>query len=106
LTLCFEKLTEAIALNNHWGDVKQAMPRDAEICAHNAMQAVLWQTLGEAVQRTSLAEKMTFTGCYDLASMEESFVLYMTRTGKDDQNRLNALINCSYRVCLSLRTAE
>ncbi|KAG1890961.1 armadillo-type protein [Suillus subluteus] len=81
LTLCFEKLTEAIALHNHWVDTKQAMPRDADICSHNAMQAVLWQTLG----------------CYDLADVEESFVLLITRGGKDDPNRLNTLINRSYR---------
>ncbi|KAG2368513.1 armadillo-type protein [Suillus spraguei] len=81
LTLCFEKLTEAVALHNHWVDTKQAMPRDADICSHNAMQAVLWQTLG----------------CYDLADVEESFVLLITRAGKDDPNRLNTLINRSYR---------
>ncbi|KAG1905687.1 armadillo-type protein [Suillus fuscotomentosus] len=81
LTLCFEKLTEAIALHNHWVDTKQAMPRDADICSHNAMQAVLWQTLG----------------CYDLADVEESFVLSITRAERDDPNRLNTLINRSYR---------
>ncbi|KAG1782460.1 armadillo-type protein [Suillus placidus] len=81
LTLCFEKSTEAIALHNHWVDTKQALPRDADICSHNAMQAVLWQTLG----------------CYDLADVEESFVLLITRAGKDDPNRLNTLINRSYR---------
>lgn len=81
LTLGFEKLTEAIALHNHWVDTKQVMPCDAEICSHNAMQAVLWQTLG----------------CYDLADVEESFVLLITRAGKGDPNRLNTLINRSYR---------
>ncbi|OJA21603.1 hypothetical protein AZE42_01675 [Rhizopogon vesiculosus] len=87
LTLCFEKLTEAIALHNQCGNAKHAMPRDAEICAHNAMQAVVWQTLG----------------CYDLASVEESFVLSITRAGKDDSNRLNTLINRSYRERVILR---
>jgi len=81
LTLCFEKLTEAIALHNHWVDTKQALSRDAGICSHNTMQAVLWQTLG----------------CYDLADVEESLVLLLTRAGKDDPNRLNTLINRSYR---------
>ncbi|KAG2157068.1 armadillo-type protein [Suillus clintonianus] len=74
LTLCFEKLIEAIALHNNWVDTKR-------MCSHHAMQAVLWQTLG----------------CYDLADVEESFVLFITKAGQDDQNHLNTLLNRSYR---------
>jgi cytoskeleton-associated protein 5 len=47
-----------------------------------------------------MSEKLTFTGCYDLADVEESFVLLITRAGKGDPNRLNTLINRSYRVCV------
>lgn len=53
-----------------------------------------------------MTAKLTFTGCYDLADVEESFVLSITRAERDDPNRLKTLINRSYRVCLRLRTLD
>ncbi|KAH7889726.1 hypothetical protein F5I97DRAFT_1924243 [Phlebopus sp. FC_14] len=82
LTLCFEKLAQATGLHDHWVDFKKAAPCEPELLGQHAMQAVLWSTLG----------------CYDLAAVEESFILAFTKIGDDDPNRLNAAINNVYRV--------
>lgn len=38
------------------------------------------------------------SGCYDLAAVEESFVLAFARTGDSDPNHLNVALNRAYRV--------
>jgi len=37
-------------------------------------------------------------GCYDLAAVEESFVLAFARTGDNDPNHLYVTLNRAYRV--------
>lgn len=37
-------------------------------------------------------------GCYDLAAVEESFVLAFSKTGDNDPNHLNVALNRAYRV--------
>ena len=39
-----------------------------------------------------------FAGCYDLAAVEESFVLAFAKTGDNDPNHLNVALNRAYRV--------
>ncbi|KIK95893.1 hypothetical protein PAXRUDRAFT_826555 [Paxillus rubicundulus Ve08.2h10] len=82
LTLCFEKLTQAIGLYDHWVDLKKAASCERELLGQHAMQAVLWSTLG----------------CHDLATVEESFVLAFAKIGDDDPNRLNVALNRAYRL--------
>ncbi|KAF9246549.1 hypothetical protein BU15DRAFT_85302 [Melanogaster broomeanus] len=82
LTLCFEKLAQAIGLYDHWVDLKKAASCERELLGQHAMQAVLWSTLG----------------CYDLATIEESFVLAFAKIGDDDPNRLNVALNRAYRL--------
>ncbi|KAI9566459.1 hypothetical protein HD554DRAFT_2115980 [Boletus coccyginus] len=82
LTLCFEKLAQAIGLYDHWVDLKKVASRERELLGQHAMQAVLWSTLG----------------CYDLAAVEESFVLAFARTGDNDPNHLYVTLNRAYRL--------
>ncbi|KAF8559544.1 hypothetical protein OG21DRAFT_1402070 [Imleria badia] len=82
LTLCFEKLAQAIGLYDHWVDLKKAASCERELLGQHAMQAVLWST----------------SGCYDLAAVEESFVLAFARTGDSDPNHLNVALNRAYRL--------
>lgn len=38
------------------------------------------------------------SGCYDLAAVEESFVIAFSKSGNNDPNRLNVALNRAYRV--------
>ncbi|KAF8136324.1 hypothetical protein EV363DRAFT_1395442 [Boletus edulis] len=82
LTLCFEKLAQAIGLYDRWVDLKKAASCERELLGQHAMQGVLWSTLG----------------CYDLAAVEESFVLAFAKTGDSDSNYLNVALNRAYRL--------
>ncbi|KIJ69430.1 hypothetical protein HYDPIDRAFT_185206 [Hydnomerulius pinastri MD-312] len=82
LTLCFEKLAQAVGLYDHWVDLKKAASSERELLGQHAMQGVLWSTLG----------------CYDLATVEESFILAFAKIGDDDPNRLNAALNRAHRL--------
>ena len=46
LTLCFEKLAQAIGLYDHWVDQRKVPPNEREFLGLHAMQGVLWNTLG------------------------------------------------------------
>lgn len=71
------------------------------------MQAVLWSTLGvsccPAPIRPALLDKSA--GCYDLAAVEESFVLAFAKSGDSDPNHLNVALNRAYRVSDFMRRA-
>lgn len=45
------------------------------------------------------------TGCHTLARVEESLVLTFSKTGDDDPNRLNVLLNYADRVRHAFRAA-
>lgn len=82
LTLAFEKLVHAIGLYNSWVDLRRISPHERERLGLHAMQAVLWSTLG----------------CHGLAKVEESIVQAFSRSGDDDPNRLNSLLNQAHRM--------
>ncbi|KAH7930808.1 ARM repeat-containing protein [Leucogyrophana mollusca] len=81
LTMCFEKLIQAIGLHNHWVDTRQTHHSAPEAWSRHAMQAVLWTT----------------TGCLDIAGVEENILLSLAEVGNDDPNRLNTLLNRAWK---------
>lgn len=81
LSMSFDKIFQSMGLYDNWVDVQLATGSDEEEWAQHAVQSVLWREVG----------------CERLATVEENIVYTFTEHASDDQTRLIAILNRSYK---------
>lgn len=75
--MAFNKLMQAIGVQDHWIDVQFMSPPEEELWVQHAVQSIVWR----------------LTGCDKLATIEENLIMAFTPLGTSDEMRLSIVLN-------------
>ncbi|KXN82084.1 hypothetical protein AN958_03242 [Leucoagaricus sp. SymC.cos] len=75
--MAFNKIMQAIGVQDHWVDVQLIPPPEEELWVQHAVQSIVWRS----------------TGCDKVATIEENLIMAFIPFGTSDETRLAIVIN-------------